>query len=202
MDSIARQLLHDWFGATRRDPGLVPERKGLWFGADREQDRQLAERFGEQVEEALAGGLNDWQDEAEGRLALILLLDQLPRNIHRGTRRAFSGDPRAAALSLAGIGTGMEQSLAPVEQAFFYMPLQHAEDLAAQRLGVQQYRGLAERNPEYDSVFRDFLEFAEEHRDIVERFGRFPHRNEILGRESTAEELAYLEQGAPRYGQV
>lgn len=202
MDAIARRLLDEWFGESRRDPSHVPERNDFWFAADSDRDRHLRKQYGDQAEEALAGGLTDWQADPESRLALILLLDQLPRNIHRGTRQAFAGDGRAAALCLAGIGTGMEQTLSPVEQAFFYMPLQHAEDLATQRLGVQQYRTLAERNPDYPDVFSRFLLFAEEHRDIIERFGRFPHRNEILGRDSTPEELAYLEQGAPRYGQA
>lgn len=202
MDAIARRLLDEWFGESRRDPSHVPERNDFWFAADSDRDRHLRKQYGDQAEEALAGGLTDWQADPESRLALILLLDQLPRNIHRGTRQAFAGDGRAAALCLAGIGTGMELTLSPVEQAFFYMPLQHAEDLATQRLGVQQYRTLAERNPDYPDVFSRFLLFAEEHRDIIERFGRFPHRNEILGRDSTPEELAYLEQGAPRYGQA
>lgn len=201
MDGFARELRDEWFGDTRRDPALAPQRNAFWFGADRERDDRLRERFGRWVEDALAGALTDWQDEPANRLALILLLDQLTRNIHRGTPRAFAGDPRAAALCLAGIATGMERPLAPVEQAFFYMPLQHAEDRAAQDLSVQQYRNLAERNPEHRSVFDRFLGFAEEHRKVIERFGRFPHRNAILGRRSTVEETAYLEQGAPRYGQ-
>lgn len=201
MDGIATQLIDEWFGDTRRDPALAPQRNAFWFGADRERDDRLRESFGVWVEEALAGALTDWQDEPSSRLALILLLDQLTRNIHRGTPWAFSGDPRATALCLAGIGTGMDRSLAPVEQAFFYMPLQHAEDRAAQVLSVQQFRALAERNPKHHHVFNHFLEFAEEHRNVIERFGRFPHRNAILGRESTAGETAYLEQGAPRYGQ-
>lgn len=201
MDAIARQLLEEWFGETRRDPALASERNEFWFGTDQDRDDRLRARYREHVDKALAGGLTHWQDDPETRLALILLLDQVPRNIHRGTKQAFAGDPRAAALTLAGIGTGMELTLAPIEQAFFYMPLQHAEDLPSQRLGVQQFRTLAERNPDYPDVFSSFLHFAEGHRDIIERFGRFPHRNDILGRESTSEELAYLEKGAPRYGQ-
>lgn len=202
MDASAQQLLDEWFSETRRDPALAPERNGYWFGPDPGRDRRLEQRFGGLVESGLNGGLIDWQDEPESRLALILLLDQLPRNIYRGKARAFAGDARAAALSLAGIGTGMELSLTPVEQAFFYMPLQHAEDRATQRLGVQQFRNLAERNPEYGGVFENFLRHAEEHRDIIEKFGRFPHRNPILGRESTTQELQFLERGAKRYGQT
>lgn len=201
MDALARRILDEWLGGTRRDPSLAPERNAFWFGADRERDERLRNGFGEYVEDALAGGLTGWQDEPASRLALILLLDQLTRNVHRGTPRAFAGDPRALALCLAGIATGMERALGPVEQGFFYMPLQHAEDRAAQGLSVQQFRALAERNPEHRGIFDQCLRFAEEHRNIIERFGRFPHRNAILGRESTAEESAYLEQGAPRYGQ-
>lgn len=202
MYPIAQQLLDEWFGETRRDPSLAPERNDFWFAPDRQRDERLRQGYADLVESALAGGLTEWQDEPESRLALILLLDQLPRNLYRGQPRAFAGDPRAAALSLAGIGTGMELSLTPVEQAFFYMPLEHAEDLASQRLCVQQFRSLAERNPEYGNVFERFLKFAEEHRDIVEQFGRFPHRNDILRRESTPEELQFLQRGAKRYGQA
>lgn len=201
MSSISDRLLDEWFGESRRDPGLAGERAGYWFGPDRERDRRLEERYGELSDEAVSGGLTEWQDEPESRLALIVLLDQLPRNIHRGTPRAFAGDARAAALTLAGIGTGMERGLSPIEQVFFYMPLQHAEDRATQRLCVQQYRALLERNPEHRTVFENFLDYAETHRDIVERFGRFPHRNGILGREPTSAELEYLKEGAPRFGQ-
>lgn len=200
MESIPR-LLDDWFGETRRDPGRIKARSGLWFGPDRERDVQLEEQYGELVRQAASGELLAWQDEPEARLALILLLDQLPRNLYRGTPKAFATDARAAALSLAGIATGVELSLSAVEQVFFYMPLQHAEDRATQRLSVQQYRGLVDRNPDHQEIFEWFLRYAEEHRDIIERFGRFPHRNAILCRESTDEELTYLEDDAPRFGQ-
>jgi len=200
MERIPR-LLEDWFGETRRDPGQIRARSGFWFGPDKARDARLGERYGELVRQAAAGELLAWQDEPEARLALILLLDQLPRNLYRGTPRAFATDPHAAALTLAGIATGMELSLSAVEQVFFYMPLQHAEDRATQRLSVQQFRGLVERNPDQQETFEWFLDYAEEHRDIIERFGRFPHRNAILGRESSDGELAYLEKDAPRFGQ-
>lgn len=201
MDEIVAGLLDEWFGAARRDPSRAPARSGFWFSADDDRDEGLRRRYGTLARRASEGELLDWQDEPESRLALILLLDQLPRNLHRGTPRAFASDHRALALALAGIATGMERALGPVEQAFFYLPLQHAEDRAAQRLSVREYRALAERTPEHREVFDWFLKFAEEHRDIVERFGRFPHRNAILGRETTPAEQAFLDSGAPGYGQ-
>lgn len=195
MDEIVARLLDEWFGPARRDPSRATAHAGFWFSADSDRDEALRRRYGALAKQATSGGLLDWQDHPESRLALILLLDQLPRNLYRGTPRAFASDHRALALALAGTADGMAYELDPVEQAFFYMPLQHAEDRATQRLSVRQFRGLVERNPEHAEVFQWFLNYAEEHRDIVERFGRFPHRNAILGRHTTPAERAFLEAG-------
>jgi uncharacterized protein (DUF924 family) len=132
---------------------------------------------------------------------MIIALDQLPRNLFRGTPRAFSNDSYTTALCLAAAHTGQDKALIPIQRAFFYMPLQHFEDLQAQEAGVQLYERLAEENPKWPVFAEGFTAFARLHRDIISRFGRFPHRNKILNRESTAEEAEYLAGDAPAFGQ-
>ena len=148
------------------------------------------------------GALDGWAGTPPGRLALVVLLDQMPRNIHRGSPGAFAHDAEAAAHCVAGIDSGQDRSLHPVERIFLYMPLQHAEDRGLQRRSVEQFESLA---AEADEAWRDYfaenVRYARLHHDIVERFGRFPHRNRILGRESTEEERRYLADGAPTFGQ-
>src|SRR5690606_32287203 len=129
----------------------------------------------------------------QGRLALIILLDQFPRNMYRETPQAFAFDAKARALTLEGLQAGDDQALRPIERVFFYLPLEHAEDLALQHRCVELFETLAASLPEETrKSFDGFTDFARKHRVIVERFGRFPHRNAILGRESTDEEIAFL----------
>ena len=194
-------LLEAWFGETATNPGAIPARNAFWFSADKERDRQLQARFGKLVEQAASGDLYHWLDEAEGRLALIIALDQLPRNLFRGTPRAFAHDACTAAWCLAAAHSGQDRLLEPVQRAFLYMPLQHFEDLQAQQAGVALYDRLADDTPEWPVFRESFLPFAKLHRDIIARFGRFPHRNVVLGRESTSAEQQYLQDGAPRFGQ-
>ena len=195
------ELISHWFGETLDDPASITGRMGWWFSADEERDQLMADRFSGLVEACAAGRLYHWLDDPEGRLAMILALDQLPRNLFRGTPRAFSNDSYTAALCLAAAHTGQDQALKPIQRAFLYMPLQHFEDLQAQEAGVQLYERLAEENPEWPVFAEGFTAFARLHRDIVARFGRFPHRNKVLNRESTAEEAEYLAGDAPTFGQ-
>lgn len=195
------QLLEHWFAEARHDPDTIKARGPFWFKKDATRDQRLAERYGDWLKAADSGALRDWQDNPAPRLALILLLDQLPRNLFRGTPQAFERDPKACALTLAGVAACMDRELGLAERAFFYMPLQHAEDKAAQRFCVACYERLAEDYPRYGKTVDFFLKFAREHAEIIERFGRFPHRNKILQRESTGEEKRYLKEGAPSYGQ-
>jgi uncharacterized protein (DUF924 family) len=153
------------------------------------------------VEQCAQGSLYQWLDHPEGRLALVLALDQLPRNLFRGTPRAFAYDSYTAALCLAAAHTGQDQRLLPIQRAFLYMPLQHFEDLQAQDAGVALYERLAEEHPDPPVFLEGFVPFARLHRDIIARFGRFPHRNGILNREDTAEEAEYLAGDAPSFGQ-
>ncbi|MGB6449986.1 MAG: DUF924 family protein, partial [Steroidobacteraceae bacterium] len=168
----------------------------------RQRDQAIAARFEPLVAEAAQGKLASWADSPRRRLSLIILLDQLPRNIYRGTPRAFAADQRALALTLSGIQSGADAALAAVERLFFYMPLQHAESLEAQDESLAAYRRLAEEAPkELRPSLAAVLQFAEAHRSVIQRFGRFPHRNRILGRPTTPEEQAYLSSGRETWGQ-
>ena len=195
------ELISYWFAETLDEPASITGRMGWWFSADEERDRLMADRFSGLVEECAAGHHYHWLDDPEGRLAMILALDQLPRNLFRGTPRAFSNDSYTAALCLAAAHTGQDKALKPIQRAFLYMPLQHFEDLQAQEAGVQLYERLAEENPKWPVFAEGFTAFARLHRDIIARFGRFPHRNKILNRNSTAEEAEYLAGDAPMFGQ-
>ena len=195
-------VLSFWFEDATRSPEALQRRGAVWFRADPAFDGECATRFAAALEDAARGALQDWVDSPRGRLALVILLDQMPRNIHRGSPVAFMHDAQAAAHCIAAIESGQDRPLHPVERVFLYMPLQHTEDLVLQRLSIERFESLA---AEVDDAWRDnFTEnvrYAREHHDIVERFGRFPHRNRTLGRESTEEELRYLAGGAPTFGQ-
>lgn len=198
----AREILEFWFQGRAFDAPGLDARMKVWFGTDAGFDSDLRERFADDIERAARGEYRDWIHSPRGRLALILLLDQFPRNVARGRAEAFAHDGKALALTLDGIRSGLERSLPPVERAFFYMPLQHSESLRVQALGVKAFNGLAQRVDEtLRETFQTMAEFAELHHDIIERFGRFPHRNAVLGREPTAEEQAYLGDDAPNFGQ-
>ncbi|HWF98814.1 MAG TPA: DUF924 family protein [Steroidobacteraceae bacterium] len=202
----ALEVRQFWFGKVPLKPEGVPARLALWFGGDvaeaqRRTDDLVRSRFGSLTERAAAGELAAWADSPRRRLSLILLLDQFPRHVHRGTERAFAADRDALALTLSGMQSAADAALTPVERIFFYMPLQHAELREAQEESVAAYRRLLNEAPmELRTIFTGALESAELHRSIVARFGRFPHRNRVLGRRDTAEEEQYL-RGHGRFGQ-
>lgn len=173
----------------------------FWFGKNVERDRHIDTQFGDVVRLALDGGLDHWKGTPSSRLALIILLDQFTRNVFRGTASAFAGDARAAELVISGFAQGMDTLLPWIGRTFFLMPLMHAEDLALQDEGVARYTELRDAAPaDLRGKMADQLESANEHRDIVARFGRFPHRNAALGRASTPEEAEFLRNGQ-RFGQ-
>ena len=191
-----------WFRDATRSPEALERRSAAWFSAEPAFDSECVTRFAASLEDAARGALDDWAGTPQGRLALVVLLDQMPRNIHRGSPAAFAHDAQAAAHCIAGIESGQDRLLHPVERVFLYMPLQHAEDLGLQRRSVEQFESLtAEVDDAWRDRFAENAHYARLHRDIVERFGRFPHRNRVLGRESTEEELSYLADGAPTFGQ-
>ncbi|MDO9618357.1 MAG: DUF924 family protein [Pseudomonas sp.] len=205
MSAPWQPLLNWWFGAAGRGSGataveVAASRTALWFGKQDRQDAQAREQFGALVEQALAGGLHDWQGEPEGWLATLLLLDQLPRMIFRDTPRAFAGDPLARPLALHGLTQGWDQQLPPIQRVFTYLVLEHAEDLALQHQAVQLFQVLfAHAATAERELFAGYLDYAERHQRVIARFARFPHRNQILGRTSSAEESAFLLEPGSRF---
>lgn len=200
MQAPWQDLLHWWFGEGATAVEIADEKYRLWFGYRPAQDEDARRRFGERVEQALAGGLSDWAETPDGWLALVLLLDQLPRMIHRGTPAAFAGDERALQLVRDGLAHGGDVLLAPIQRVFLYLPLEHAENLALQDQAVVQFTMLRDiATPAERSVFAGFLDYAERHRDVIARFGRFPHRNAVLGRPSSDAESAFLAQPGSRF---
>lgn len=193
-------LLDWWFGDAAAASAVAAQRSKLWFGYKASQDAEARERFGELSALALAGGLQDWAEHAEGWLALILLLDQLPRMIHRATPQAFAGDARAQQLVRRGLAQGLDQQLAAIRQVFVYLVLEHAEDLAMQNLAIERFRALREQVPAAErELFAGYLDYAVRHQQVIARFGRFPHRNAILARISTPDELAFLQEPGSRF---
>jgi uncharacterized protein (DUF924 family) len=182
-DPRVREVSGFWFGAP---PHAV---RAEWFRKDPAFDATIRTRFGAAIDAALGGALDGWRGAPDGALAFVLLLDQFTRNAFRDTPRAFSGDPRALAAALAAVDAGFDRALDPYERWFLYLPFEHAEDLAMQQRSVALFTRLKD-----DAGLAAPLEWAEKHAAVVRRFGRYPHRNAILGRASTAEEIAFLQQ--------
>ncbi len=174
-------ILTFWFG-DRTNPQRETYRD-IWFTKSDAFDAEIARRFGIDVEAALQGSLTDWEADVDGTLALILLLDQFNRNLNRGTARAFAGDAHALRLARTALAKGFDQKVPLVERQFFYMPFEHSEDLKDQDHCCELMATLG--NPK-------LVDYAERHRAIIKRFGRFPHRNHALGRPSTPEEVEFL----------
>ncbi|MEH6357344.1 MAG: DUF924 family protein [Pseudomonadales bacterium] len=195
-------ILHFWFGQDFTHGMPAKKRSNLWFGASAETDSLITTRFEVDLQAAAAGAYNDWCELPEGRLALIILLDQFPRNIYRGTAQAFAYDEQACQLCMEGLKQGHDQKLMPAYRTFYYMPLEHSESLQLQQHCVELFnRFYQQSDPAIRETLRNSLEFAQQHLDIIEKFARFPHRNTLLGRESTAQELAYLEESGVNFGQ-
>jgi len=196
-------VLEYWFEDVAAKPDRMPELTKKWFVGTPDQDSELNERFGWLAAAAASGKLDSWSTTPRGRLALIILLDQLPRNLYRGMPEAFAQDPKALELCLGGLRQHQDDLIEPLERIFLLMPMQHAESREIQALSVETCKRLAATDaigPIAD-LLRNTLDSALEHRDIVNRFGRFPHRNKVLGRESTSEELEFLASGGPSFGQ-
>lgn len=184
----AQALLDFWFGAPD-DPDRERHRD-IWFHGTEEFDAALRREFLADYEAVIAGELRDWEASAEGALALILLLDQIPRNIFRGTPRTYDADAAARAVADRALARHFDQMVPPAWRLFFYMPLHHSEDIADQRRSAALSEALP-RNPDRRGAHR---RYGQSYVEVIERFGRFPHRNEILGRISTPEEIAFLEE--------
>lgn len=184
----AEAVLAFWFG----QPGDTDygQPKSAWFRKDPAFDEAIRSRFLPTAEAALAGRLADWAETPRGALALLVLFDQFPRNLFRGDPKAFAGDAQARAIADRLIERGWDAELAPVERLFAYLPLEHSESLADQERSLALFTALAATHPGFDG----HLDYARRHHEIISRFGRFPHRNAILGRPSSPEEAAYLAQ--------
>lgn len=191
----AVEVLDFWFGPGWRD-GEVEEdadREAMWWQGAPAVDERIRARFTERHGQAFAGGLDHWAATPAGRLALILVLDQFSRQIHRDQPDAFAGDAPARRFCLEGLERGDDQALGPLQRLFFYMPLEHAEDFALQARSVALFETLLEAAPADQAArFRRYLDFAVSHQAVVDRFGRFPHRNAVLGRESSPAERDFL----------
>jgi uncharacterized protein (DUF924 family) len=187
-DAQAQAVLDFWFGAADDPQHLSPREP--WFVKDPAFDALIGQRFGELIECALDGGLAHWAAAPNGAVAQILVLDQFTRNVFRGSARAFAGDARALAAARALVASGHDRALPGVQRQFVYLPFEHAEDLAMQHEALRLFAQLERDVP----ALAGLLHWAQRHHDIVERFGRFPHRNAALGRASTAEEVVFLQQ--------
>ena len=189
-------MLDFWFGGCGSDGALDRAKQKMWFSAGRQYDAEIRKRFGKLHRRAGRGELEqEWAATPRGRIALIVVLDQFSRHIHRGAPAAFAQDPAAQRLALAGVEQHMDRELVPAQRAFFYLPFEHAEDIGLQQLSTRSFERLAsEVAPAWRKEYAGFADYAGHHRDIIERFGRFPHRNQVLGRASTPEELEFLQQ--------
>ncbi len=185
-------VLDFWFGNPPE--GVTPARRKLWFGKDAATDALIRQRFADLLAQARQGLLWHWVGEARPCLAFVIVTDQFPRNLFRGTPDAFATDPLALAAARRALALGFDQRVQPVERAFFYLPFEHSEDAADQARAVALFEAMA-REP----GMQGFYDYALAHERIIARFGRFPHRNEILGRTSTAEELAFLREAGSSF---
>ncbi|WP_250125244.1 DUF924 family protein [Chroococcidiopsis sp. CCMEE 29] len=181
------EILNFWFGQP--DEANYGKQRSFWFTKTREFDREVETLFLSDYEQAVAGQLDYWKRSSRSCLALILLLDQFPRNMFRGTTKAFATDPQALSVAQHAVSKGFDKELLPVQRWFIYLPFEHSENLAHQEQCVELFASLG-NDPDSASA----LDYAIRHKSVIDRFGRFPHRNQILGRASTPEEIEFLNQ--------
>jgi uncharacterized protein (DUF924 family) len=190
-----QDVLAFWLGAYPLDAAAMARVQAQWFQKNEAFDAELRERFVPTIDAALDGGLSGWTTTAEGWLALLIVLDQFSRNAFRGQAKSFAGDPLALQVALEGIGVGQDQQLPPMARIFCYLPLEHAEDRLMQTRSVALFDALAAApQAEPRAFFANTADYARRHQEVIERFGRFPHRNAMLGRASTEDEQTYLAQ--------
>jgi uncharacterized protein (DUF924 family) len=200
-ESIDR-ILHFWFGHVESTVLPTQHRTRIWFGATAEGDKEIIDQFKAVTEKAICGECDDWEADPRGSLALIVVLDQFSRSIYRKTPMAFTQDQKALDVCVRGIERQFDHELSLIERAFFYMPLMHSENHEMQSTSVRAFKMLVDLSfPEARSTYESFFEYALRHYEIVERFGRFPHRNVIVGRQSTPEEDEFLQKSKEAWGQ-
>lgn len=190
-----RRILDFWFGESLDDVQIIEQKSSLWWRKDEDLDREIESVFSTVLESLIAGQLSAWKQDAESLLAMIILADQFSRNIYRNKEKAFTQDELALALTLEGLESRIDLELGIVQRIFFYMPLEHSESMSMQDRSVEMFEQLCESAPEdIRQEIAGNLDYAIKHREVIEKFGRFPHRNAILGRESRPEEIEYLKQ--------
>jgi uncharacterized protein (DUF924 family) len=196
-------VLDFWLGFDESDPSALERQHKLWFSSGSAFDRKIASKFAGLFTAATNNRLTAWETSSRGRLALIIVIDQFSRNLRRGHADAFGHDDKAQSLCLEGITIRMDQELSALQRVFFYMPLQHAESIELQQQSVEKFEALIGQDvpQHFRDAFEGFADYARLHRDIIAKFGRFPHRNAILGRTSSPAELEYLASGGPSFGQ-
>ena len=189
-----------WFGTSPQDAEVIASQSALWWQKQPAVDTEIRKRFAPLVERAATGELDSWLGELRGRLALILLTDQFPRNIWREQAAAFAFDVLALRWAKEALVLGLDTRARPIERVFLYLPLEHSENLADQQHAVRLFDALAASvSSELRPAFDGFLDYARRPLEIIERFGRFPHRNAALGRETTAAEADFLRQPGSRF---
>ena len=203
-DADRRQIediLHFWFGDLERAEQVDKSKMKMWWAGGEAIDADVRQRFGATLARALDGQLRDWSQSPRGSLALVILLDQFTRNVGRGTESAFAGDEAALAVCLDAMKRGFDRQLRLIERSFLYMPMMHAEHPDMARRSLETFEALSREIAAFGHEHPDFRSHAAAHADIVHRFGRYPHRNEVLGRTPTPEETEFLASGSPSFGQ-
>lgn len=191
-----------WLGDTERSPGAVRDKSRIWYGSSEKVDREIEDRFGEALRLAEAGKLQSWLATPTGQLASVILLDQFTRNLNRGTGDAWKNDGLALAIAEKCVAGKDYLSLSTIGRVFLYHPFHHAESVSAQGKAVDLFEELYNEAPDdWRPPLKGFVDFAKRHHKIISRFGRFPHRNETLGRKSTSDEIEYLLGNRKNYGQ-
>ena len=195
VDEKINSVLEFWFGKGQTTTEIADQKTVLWWSKDQRIDQEITDRFLIVSKAAASGELKSWADSPHGLLALIICTDQFPRNIYRNTSQAFAQDLLALKYAKKCVDSDAAAQLKPIERAFAYLPFEHSEDIAEQQRSVALYLALAKSAaPDEAKLFNGFSDFARKHHEIIQRFGRFPHRNQILGRHSSDEEQAFLEQ--------
>lgn len=187
------EILKFWFGHVEET--IVPSetRARIWFGDSPEVDGEIKQKFSQDLNQSIQGGNTTWEKDPRGQLALIIMLDQFSRHIFRDTPQAFAQDDYALSICIQGMSKDDDHHLSLIERVFYYFPLLHSEHVANQEKSIRAYQQLVELAfPETQVIYESFFKFATHHYNIVRRFGRFPQRNTLLGRESTPEEIQYV----------
>ena len=184
-----------WFGSAQDTQTICDQKKSLWWQKNQETDQLIKSQYGELVDEVYSGNCEEWLKTSAGVLASIITLDQFPRNIYRGSERSFAYDHRALEISKQMMADGGHQDLSLIQRVFAFLPYEHSENMDDQVTSIKLFEELVQLAPDNEKeVFKGFYDFALKHHEIIEKFGRYPHRNIILGRNSTKEELAFLER--------